>query len=118
MNKKKADEPGLRFPPDMAALLGFYFIFLPVAAMGSSVFIGLINARNSGDTTLLWTAIALGAIGTVLLFFAKLPLYRERRYLQIGPRGLAHGHRRLYWWAWFFVAVSIILLTLLAILVR
>jgi hypothetical protein len=35
---------------------------------------GIYNARSVGDTSAFWTAAALGGIGTLLRFFARLPL--------------------------------------------
>ena len=60
----------------------------------------------------------MGGVGTVLLFFARLPLYRQRRFLVFGPRELDKRHRRLYWWAYRFIAASIVLLVVLILIVR
>ena len=70
----------LRFPHDLAALLGLCLIGLPIAALGALVFPAFLRARNEGDLTILWAAIAIGAIGSSLLFWARLPLYREHRF--------------------------------------
>jgi hypothetical protein len=106
------------FPPDMAALLGLYFIVLPFALLGGWFGTHLYNARSTGDVTLLWLSIAVGACGTVLLFLARLPLYRQRRFLVFGPRELDEKHRRLYWWAYRFIAASVLLMLLLLLILR
>lgn len=73
-----------RFPPDLAALLGLYWILLP-AALGSWVFPAFLRARNDGDLAIFWVAIAVGIVGSALLFLARMPLYREQRFLEFGP---------------------------------
>ena len=103
----------LRFPPDLAALLGLYWIVLPIAALGASIFPTFLRARNEGDLTILWVATALGVIGASLLFWARIPLYRERRFLTVGPRHLDARHRKIYWTAWTLILLSIGLLGLL-----
>ena len=106
----------VRFPPDLAALLGIYWILLPIAAIGMWIFPALVRVRNEGDLTILWVAIAVGAIGCILLFLARLPLYRERRFLEFGPRSLDAMHRRIYWWAWTLIFLSIVSLVFLVML--
>lgn len=90
---------------------------LPIAALGGMVVPGLMAAGNKGDMTLFWIAACLACIGVVILFLARRPLYRERRYWQFGPRGLDALHKRLYLWAWCFLGVGIFLLSLLLIVV-
>ena len=59
-----------------------------------------------------------GVIGAMLLFVARLPLYKEGSFWTIGPKRLNRKHRRIYWLAWVFVAASLLLfgLVLLRIL--
>jgi hypothetical protein len=118
MNNLKRGKSVWHFPPDLAALFGLYYIVLPMALIGGWLGTGIYNARGVGNTFALWVAVALGSIGTVLLFFARLPLYRQRRFLVLGPRDLDKRHRRLYWWAYRFIAGSIVLLVLLNVVVK
>ena len=55
------------------------------------------------------TGLGSGIVGIVILFFARLPLYREGRFFIFGPRALDRKHRRLYWLAYVFVAASLLL---------
>jgi hypothetical protein len=101
---KKSD--GGRFPMDLRVLLepGFFIILLCVVAPYFSL------AERRGDKTLLIVSLVLGGIGVVLLFFARLPLYRQRRFLTFGPQHLSGVHRRLYFAAYAFLVPCILLL--------
>ena len=64
-----------------------------------------------------WMALTLAVIGVVLLFIARLPLYRHRRFFTFGPKGLPEGHRKVYRIAYGFVGVgAAMMLALLAVL--
>ena len=117
MNISQDNKGGSHFPPDLAALLGVYWIMLPIAALGTVMFSGIQAVKSNGDLTLFWIALGLGCVGAAILFVARLPLYRQRRFGQIGPKGLDTFHKRLYVWAWCFLGLSISLFTLLLILV-
>jgi hypothetical protein len=117
MNNTERRKSDWYFPPYVAALLGL-FIVLPMAVIGGWLGTGIYNAGSVGDISAFWAAVALGGIGTLLLFFARLPLYRQRRFLVFGPRELDQRHRRLYWWAYGFIIASVVLLVLLILIVR
>lgn len=114
-NDKKSD---WYIPPDMAALFGIYFIVVPIVLLGGWLGPGLYNAKATGDMSAFWVALVLGAVGTVLLFFARLPLYRQHRFLTFGPHELDERHKKVYWWAYGFIAVSVSLFILLLIFLR
>ena len=67
-------------------------------------------AERRGDRTLLTVALVLGGIGVVLLFFARLPLYRQRRFFVFGSRELSGFHKRLYYAAYVFIVPCILIL--------
>jgi hypothetical protein len=113
-NDKKSD---WYFPPDMLAIFGMAVIPAIVVILMTCLITPLIRAR-SGDPTMLWVAGVLAGIGIVLLFFARLPLYRERRFFVIGPGALDQKHRRLYRWAYGLIGCSTLLLVLLLLVVR
>jgi hypothetical protein len=108
---KKGDWTPL--PPDMTFLVGFYLIILPLALLFSLVIPALSDFRQHGVAVLLMPAVASGIVGTVLLFFARLPLYRQRQFFSFGPRHLDRAHRRLYWLAYLIVGASVVLLLIL-----
>lgn len=108
----------LRFPTDLAALLGVYWVILPITALGAAMFPSLLRWKNEGDLTLLWIAAAIGVAGSSLLFWARLPLYREHRFLKTGPRHLDQKHKRIYWAAWMFLFASFSMFGLLILFSR
>lgn len=113
LNDKKSDWD---FPPDMLALLGMAIVPLFLATLLGSLFTPLFRAR-SGDPTVLG-AVGIASIGVVLLFVARLPLYRQRRFFTFGPGSLDEKHRRIYCWAYRFIGTSIVLLALLHLMLK
>ena len=118
MTTSKSNKGGSHFPSDLAALFGVYWIMLPIAAFSAVMISSILAVKSNGDLTLMWIALGLGCVGAVVLFVARLPLYRQRRFCQIGPKGLDAFHKRLYVWAWRFLGLSISIFTLLLILIR
>jgi hypothetical protein len=115
MSKKSSD---WYVPPDIAFLFGIYFI-IPAILLLSGILLPLLACFKSGDLIgVFYFALALGGVGTILLFFARLPLYRKRQFLTFGPSQLSGIHRRFYWLAYLFVAVSVLLLVLIWLRLR
>jgi len=113
-NVKKSD---WQFPADFLAMFGMAIVPLIVALVAGVLLTPLFRAR-SGDPTMLWVAVGLAIIGIVLLFIARLPLYRQRRFFTLGPGALDEPHRRIYRWAYRFIAASVLLLLLLYLTLR
>ena len=107
---KKSDWSPL--PPDMVALIFSPLIILGVAMLTTSLFWCLLHG---GVLEVFAVGIVAGIIGVVLLFLARLPLYRSGQLFTFGPRLLDISHRRLYRWAYAFVAASVLMLTLLLV---
>lgn len=101
-------------PPDWRLILSWYVIVLPTAIL-TAMFMAALGAAAQGDTTLPWIAFVIGAVGITMLFFARLPLYRQRRFFSFGPQALPAGHRRLYWIAYGVIGASIAIMTLLLV---
>ena len=58
-------------------------------------------------------ALIVGAFAVGLLFYAKLPLYRQRRFFTFGARALPEERRVFYRWGHGFAVFSIALLACL-----
>ncbi len=100
-------------PRDWLAILALLSIPLLVLMLMPP----LLNTAQGGPTFLLET-MAIGCIGVVLLFIAKMPLYRQHKYVSFGPRMLPAGHRKLYWISYGFIGTSILIMVLLLIVLR
>jgi len=54
--------------------------------------------------------LVVAALGIALLFYAKLALYRQRRFFTFGTRALPESGRPFYRWGYRCVAFSVALL--------
>ncbi len=92
------------FPLDLAVLLARglspFLVSLPLMSL----------LCNHGGTSLMVVALILGFIGIILLFWAQLPLYRQHRFLVFGAQSLNAAHKKLYYTAYVFIVVSVLLL--------
>jgi hypothetical protein len=77
----------------------------------------IANARK-GDLTLFILSLVLSIAGVVLLFLAKLPLYRHGKFFTVGPAALPESHKRIYRVAWRFIAAGLVIMILLNVLMR
>ena len=99
----ESDSPSTgRFPGDLGALVSFPFITL----VFSVLFTWLFTSRAA----IIWMAAFPGFIGLLMLTWARLPLYRQRHFFSFGPAGLDARHRRIYWRAYVFIAISVLAL--------
>jgi hypothetical protein len=106
MSNKRSDN---HLPEEVLGFLSsiFFMPVIPVIAMLTAMLLPSVTSpRGEIITSLYWVGVAGGVFGIVLLFLARLPLYRQRRFLNFGPRGLDRIHRRLYWLAYLVVLVS------------
>src|SRR6266478_4495081 len=106
MKRKSSD---WQIPQDLGCML-FSLVCLAVITIVNTCILTLIAKLKPGDLLeIFYAAIGSAAVGTVLLLFARLPLYRQRRFWTFGPGALDPAHRRLYWLAYLLVAASIAL---------
>lgn len=69
-------------------------------------------ARLTG-TPWIWCygiGLAVSAVGVALIFYAKLPLYRQRRFFTFGSRALPERRRPYYRWGYRCAAFAVALL--------
>jgi len=112
----KEDRLKWYIPADWMAHLGcFLMIVLNISAM--MILPAIANTRK-GNLTLFILSLVLSLIGAVLLFLARLPLYRQRRFFTIGPTALPDSHRRIYRAAWKFIAAGLVVMIFLNVLMR
>ena len=87
-----------------------FFVIVVVALLTSQVFNFFM-----GLTGMLWIyyysiGLSAAAFGVALIFYAKLPLYRQRRFFTFGSRALPEGRRLFYRWGYRCVAFAVALL--------
>jgi hypothetical protein len=107
MSNKRAD---WHLPGEVLGFLGSIF-FMPaiaaIAVLAAMLLPSITSLRGVVITGLFWIGLAAGVFGSILLFLARLPLYRQRRFRTCGPRELDRFHRRMYWLAYLAMLVSI-----------
>jgi hypothetical protein len=92
-------------PPDLLLLFGPLLIAVPAWLL-----LPIVMRTEQGDPTLLIVVIGLALCGISLLFLARLPLYRQRRFFTFGPGLLDARHRGLYRCAYVFITAAVVLL--------
>ena len=97
-------------PEDWLWHLSIYLSILCSAVLSSLLVPIVYRLKSVEVTTLYGVAVGTGVLGIVLLFIARLPLYRQRKFWTVGPRELDPKHRRLYWLAYAAVLLSLFLL--------
>lgn len=111
MSKNKLDW----YVPSDWKFIGITYLFLPVGLLTAI----LLPALNPSNVVGVYrAALGLGCLGIILLFFARLPLYRQRRFFTIGPKALPPFHRKLYWFAYAAIIPAIFLLGMIWLLLR
>ena len=106
MSKRNSD---WYVPPGWLCLAGPFFVLLCVAALGR-ILLPLVARLKTADIRELYCfALGAGVVSAVLFFVARLPLYKQHRFGTIGPMPLDRKHRCIYWLAYAFVLVSLLL---------
>ena len=110
MSKKRSD---WHLPEEVLGFLSSVFLMPGIAAIGvlTAMLLPFIASLRGMDITRLFSVgLGAGVFGVLMLFLARLPLYRQRRFWTLGPRELDRFHRRLYWLAYLLVGTSIVFL--------
>jgi hypothetical protein len=99
------------FPPDLAVALSPFVgvLLLLLATCGIPWVTGMSLFR---------LAIILGGIGVALLFVARIPVYREKRFFSFGPSAIRGFYRKIYFAAYVFIVPSILFLIFALLFLR
>ena len=112
----KASRSDWYIPRDWLFFFGLQALPL-IALILTGFLLWFVLGTRQGDPTFVWIALVLAATGIILLFIARLPLYRQGRYFTFGSKALPVGYRKVYQVAYYFIGASVvILLVLLAVL--
>ena len=109
--KKTRTESDWYVPSDWLAIIGLHLT--PLFGIAAALLLPALAGIRHGRIGPFVFASSLGVIGIVLLFFARLPLYRQKKFLSVGPGELTGIHRKLYFVAYGFVGVAILLMVVM-----
>jgi hypothetical protein len=104
-------------PSDWLAILSLHFIILPIAFL-SALLLPALSAARHGNPSLVYVSVVLATAGIILLFFARLPLYKQHKFFTFGPKALPPFHRKLYRAAYIFICIAVVLMLLLIAVLR
>ena len=93
-------------------------VLVPTVGLISACYIPAVVSARRGDPAAFWIAFGAAVIGIVLLFIARLPLYRQGKFLTFGSKDLPPLHRRLYHAAYLFIGLSVVTMLLLLLVLR
>lgn len=92
-----------------------WMILAPLSLILGVMVVNVKMMTELGNPTPAYAAGAIALVGVILLFFARLPLYRQRKFLAIGPRQLDRAHRKLYWMAYALIVPSVLMMLAMVI---
>jgi hypothetical protein len=98
------------------ALEHWGLLLTPVVGILTSL--GLVFFCRVTGVLWIWcygAALTIAAAGVALIFYAKLPLYRQRQFFTFGTRALPENRRAYYRWGYGCAAFAITLLLCLLI---
>ena len=115
MSKKSSD---WYLPPDWVFVFSLQLL-IPVIVVLAGVLLPVLGFLKTTEAVILFYAgLGTGVTGSILLFFARLPLYRQRRFWTFGPSALPRFHRKLYWLAYAVIVAGLLLLEIVWLRVK
>lgn len=89
----------------------YWFLVIGVSAVVGSQFLSLFS-RLTGTPWIWCYAVGLfvAVVGVTLVFYSKLPLYRQRRFFTFGSGALPESRRAFYRWGYRCALFGIALL--------
>jgi hypothetical protein len=90
-----------------------HYWFLIMAASAILVLQGLNVFQRLTGTRWIWcyvVALSFAGVGVLLIFVAKLPLYRQHRFFTFGSAALPERLRAFYRWGYRFALFAVALL--------
>jgi len=99
---------------DMAGCLPF--LALAIGCVVSAFILPALHGRGLG----IWFRLSLltGVLAIGLLAYARFPLYRQGKFLSLGPQELPQQRIPAYRWAWRLVVFTICLQVFLLVITR
>jgi hypothetical protein len=100
-------------PPDQWLTVWGGFVVLIAMVLTSQLFSFFSRLTGTPWIWCYFTGLVVAALGVSLLFYAKLPLYRQRRFFTFGSRALPEERRPFYRWGYRCVIIGAALLACL-----
>jgi hypothetical protein len=97
-------------PADIHILLITPVVLVLITILAGDLLPVMMSLKQGSLEKIYFAALGFAVTGILLLFFARLPLYRQRKFWTVGPRALDLIHRRLYWTSYVFLVLGIGLL--------
>ena len=94
-------------------MLAIWLAPLFIGLLAVMILPALNRIRRVDAWSVFGVAVAVALLGVVLLYYARLPLYRQGRFFNFGSHLLDAPHRRLYRVAYCFIFVAVFLLVIL-----
>ena len=89
------------------------FLMIGVAFLASQV-LDFFTELTGGPWILCYTfSLVIAGVGVALIFYAKLPLYRQSRFFTFGTRALSEDRRPFYRWGYRCAVFAVALLLFL-----
>ena len=98
---------------DIPGLLGSLLITPLIGILAAMILPAVSFARNGHLVEAFWITLTVAGIGVGLLFWARLPLYRQGKYFSFGSRALPPSSVPFYRAAYVLLIPSVLFLLLL-----
>jgi hypothetical protein len=89
----------------------YWFLVIAISALVASQLLSFFT-RLTG-TPWIWcygVGLFVATVGVALIFYSKLPLYRQRRFFTFGSAALPESRRSFYRWGYRCVIFAVALL--------
>ena len=107
---EKRDKKEFMWPaPDQLGNWLGVLVILVISAL-AQIILFFMNLDGARWITVFVGSLGLGVIGVGLVFYAKLPLYRQRRFLTFGTKVLPEHCRPYYRWGYRCIGLGVFLL--------
>ena len=117
MNKPKRSE-WIWPPPDQWLTIWGGFVILIVGLLTSQLFSFFSRLTGTPWICCYFGGLIIATIGVSLVFYAKLPSYRQRRFFTFGIRAIPSERRLFYSWGYRCVGLGVSLLACLLLSTR
>lgn len=106
------DKSDWKLPKDMLVLFSVSFV-VPSGTIFLACFLPMFSKARRGDPTLFWITVSIAIVGVVLLFIAKLSIFRQGKFFTFGTKVLPEKHKKIYRFAYCLIVASMIIMLLL-----